>query len=141
MAKLTGNQLAEKWGNRLKGANEAITLGVDSVTVSPTVSAVAKQDKLKANWNKAVDNGKWAAGCRKITVEVWRESMKTRGIPRIASGVDGAMSDMAVFFDELSAFQAPLSAQIAKMPDVTLEDSINRMTAQIRGMAKFSRKS
>jgi len=29
---------------------------------------------------------------------------------------------------------------VKKMPDVSLEDNINRMTTWIRGMAKFQRK-
>jgi hypothetical protein len=141
MAKLTGAQYAEKWGQRLKSASDAIVQGVDAVTVSPGLAAIAKQDKLIANWKRSVESGKWAAGLRKMTLGEWQASMRDRGIPRIAAGVDGALSDMAVFGEELMAFQSALSAKIMKMPDTTLEDNIARMTEQVRGMSKFTRKA
>ena len=140
MARLTAQQFAEKWANRLKAAGDAISLGVDSVTVAPTASAAAKQDKMRANILKSIDSGKWAAGLKRVTLEEWRAAMKERGIPRIAAGVDGATSDMAAFGEELMAYQQALSAKISKMPDTTLEDNIARMTEQVRGMSKFSRK-
>jgi hypothetical protein len=141
MAKLTGAQTAEKWGSHLKSASDSITAGVAAVTKAPTLSASEKQDKMRANIIKAIDDGRWKKGLLKVSLSDWQEAMTERGIPRIAAGVDGAQSDMGVFFDELAAFQAPLSAKIDKMPDVTLEDSIARMTAQVRGMAQFTRKS
>jgi hypothetical protein len=141
MGKLTGTQYAEKWANRLKSASDAITTGVAAVTISPTISAAAKQDKMRANIIKSIDNGKWAAGLKKVTLAEWQAAMTERGIPRIAAGVDAAQSDMASFGEELMAYQTTLSAKIDKMPDVTLEDNLARMTEQVRGMAKFSRKS
>lgn len=141
MAKLTGQQFAEKWAGRLKSAGDAIALGVDSVTVAPTLAAANKQDKMRAGILKAIDSGKWAAGLKRVTLSEWVTAMKERGIPRIASGVDGAVSDMAIFGAELMAYQDTLSAKISKMPDVTLEDNIARMTEQVRGMSKFTRKA
>lgn len=140
MAKLTGQQFAEKWGARLKSSTDAITLGVNGVTRSPTLAAADKQDKMRTNIVKAIDSGRWAAGLKRVTLEDWKSSMIDRGIARIAAGVDAAQADMAVFGEELAAYQSTLSAKIAKMPDTTLEDNIARMTEQVRGMSKFTRK-
>lgn len=141
MAKLTGTQFAEKWGGRLKSATDSITLGVQNVTVSPTASAANKKDKFRANLLKSIDDGRWEKGLRKVTLEAWREAMLNRGVPRIAAGVDGAMTDMAAFGEELLAYEAQAQAKIAKMPDVSLEDNLARMTTFVREMANFRRKS
>lgn len=140
MAKLTGAAYADKWGNHLKSASDAITSGVEAVSVSPTISAAAKKDKMRAGILKAIDSGKWEAGLKKVTLQDWTTAMKERGIPRIAAGVDGAMSDMAAFGEELMAYQETLKTKIAKMPDTTLDENLARMTEFVRGMAKFTRK-
>ncbi len=141
MSRLTAQQLAEKWNQRIKAGTDAITQGVNAVTKSPTVSAAEKENKFRANLLAAIDSGKWKRGLLKVTVDEWKKSMIERGISRIPAGADGALDDMSAFFAELIPFQDSLSATIAKMPDVTLEDSIARMTAQVRGMAKFTRKA
>jgi len=43
------------------------------------------------------------------------------------------------FFGELLPFQDGLKNTVDAMPDVTLEDSIQRMTTWTRGMADFKR--
>lgn len=138
---MTGAEYAQKWGTNLKSSSDSIVRGVEAVTKAPTLSAAEKQDKMLANLKKSVESGKWAAGLKRVTLAEWQSAMKERGIPRISGGVDGAQDRMALFGEELMAYQSTLSATIAKMPDVTLEDSINRAVAQIRGMSNFKRKS
>jgi len=140
MVKYTGIQFAEKWARNLKSATDSITIGVDAVTVAPTASAAKKKDKFRANLLKAIDDGRWERGLQSVSLADWQSAMKDRGIPRIAAGVDSAQSDMAAFGEELMAFESGLSDKVKKMPDVTLEDNIARMTTFVRGMAGFQRK-
>jgi len=37
-------------------------------------------------------------------------------------------------------YESGLQKEVETMPDLTLEDSISRMTTWVRGMAKFTRK-
>jgi len=41
------------------------------------------------------------------------------------------------FYTQLFPFQDSLAGTVRNMPDLTLEDSISRMTAWVRGMAEF----
>lgn len=141
MAKLTPAEAREKHARRLKGATEDMRLGVEKVTEAPTLKAAAKKDKMKANLNKSLDNGKWERGLKRVSLEEWKRQMVDKGVGRVAAGIDGAAAKVESFYAELFPFQDALKEQIKKMPDITLEDNINRMTTQIRGMAKFVRKS
>jgi hypothetical protein len=66
--------------------------------------------------------------------------MLNKGVGRIAAGVEGASGKMEDFFSQLFAHQDAILSKLKTMPDLTLEDSINRMTYMVREMAKFSKK-
>ena len=137
MANLSPQQIAEKHARRTIAASQDMIAGINNVTVSPTELAAKKQDKLIQNWTESVQSGKWARGLRAVKLEDWKRAMTEKGVPRVAAGINGAREKTEAFFAELLPFQADLSSKIALMPDLTLEDSIARMTAQVRGMASF----
>jgi hypothetical protein len=66
--------------------------------------------------------------------------MIEKGVPRVAQGIDAAHDKVVDFANQLLPFQDNLKQTVNKMPDVTLEDSINRMVSWTRGMSKFTRK-
>ncbi len=138
--KITPEEFAEKHARRLKASVQDIRTGVERVTESPTAKAAAKQDKMLQNITQAVQSGKWAARLKAVSLEEWKDKTINKGIGRIAAGVDGAYEKQVQFASELLPFQEQLSSKISTMPDLTLEDSVARATAWIRGMAKFTRK-
>ena len=137
MPRVTPAEFQEKHARRLKGAIEDIRKGVEKVSASPTAAAAAKQDKMLARLQAKVQDGTWAARLKAVTLESWKADTLEKGIPRVAGGVDRAAEKVTAFAGKLLPYQASLQSQVEKMPDVTLEDSIGRMTAWIRGMAKF----
>jgi hypothetical protein len=138
MSKLTAKETQEKHARRLKGAIEDMRTGIEKVTSSPTAAAANKQDKMKAKIVAAIDSGKWANGLRSVSLEEWKEKITTKGLPRIATGIDGASGKVEKFYTQLLPHIDRVQADVKKMPDLTIEDSINRMSTFIRGMAKFS---
>ncbi len=140
MARLSPQEAAEKWGRRLKGSTQDISQGVQRVKEAPGVKAAAKQEKMLQNVTEAVSSGKWADRVAGVTLEDWRSKMLNKGVGRIAAGVDAATSKQGEFFGQLFDHQERLKSQIDRMPDLTIEDSINRMTTFIRGMAQFRKK-
>lgn len=136
MTSITPEEYAEKWNRRIKASTPDIQKGVERVTVNPASLAIAKKDKMRTNTLKAIDDGTWEAGLRKVTLEDWRQAFLTKGIGRISAGADGAMFKMQDFGAWVMARHATIGAKIKAMPDVTLEDNINRMTTYIREMAK-----
>lgn len=139
MPKVTSEQFATKWAGRLSGATVEITNGVNSVSIAPSVKAIAKQDKMKANIIKSIDDGTWKTNLGKVTLEDWKDKMVNKGIPRISQGANDAKGKMQAFGEKLLPFQAGLQNTIKGMPDLNLSDSINRAVAWINGMSKFKK--
>jgi len=140
MAKVTAEQYAEKHARRLKQAIPDMEAGVQRVTISPTKQAAAKMDKLKANLNKAIDSGKMKRRMEAVSVEEWKEKMLSKGLNRVASGIDAAHAKQVTFANQLLPAVDAAVAKVKKMPDLTLEDSIQRVGSFIRDMAKFEKK-
>lgn len=140
MAKLTPEQFAEKHARNLKASTADMERGVQAVTVSPTAKAADAAAKMRANLIKAIDSGKWARRLKTVSLDEWKSKMITKGIPRVSAGIDEAHDKVVEFASELLPHIDTAKAKIAGMPDVTLDDSINRMTTFIREMAKFERK-
>ena len=141
MAKVTPDEFVEKHARRLKGSVDDMRRGVERVTSAPTAAAAAKKDKMRANINVALDSGKWERNLRRVTLEDWKGKMLNKGLGRVATGIDEAAPKVRSFAAELLPYEDTLKAQVDKLPDTTLEDSINRMTTWARGMSKFSRKA
>jgi len=139
MAKLTAKEFQEKHNRRLKAATEDMRLGVERVTESPTAKAAKKADKMRQNVLKSIDSGKWAAGLNRVTLEDWKSKMINKGVGRVAAGIDEAEGKVIAFAEKLLPHVDAGKSAIDKLPDVTLEDSINRMTTFTRHMAKFKR--
>jgi len=136
MAKITAEEFAEKWGRRIKASTEDIRKGVERVTTNPATQAIAQKDKMRTNTLKAIDDGTWEAGLRKVTLEEWKHAFLTKGVGRVAAGADGAMMKMRDFGSWVMARHETLGAKIKAMPSITLEDNIARMNFYIREMAK-----
>jgi len=138
--KVSPEEFAEKHARRLKASIEDVRTGVEKVTEAPTLKAANKQTKMLQNLQQSVSSGKWAAGLKRVSLEEWKQKTIDKGLGRIAAGVDEAHDKMVTFGTQLLAYESGLKDQVDKMPDLTIEDSINRATSWIRGMAKFERK-
>lgn len=140
MAKLTAREAAEKHARRLKGSTEDIRRGVERVQEAPGVRAAQKQDKMRANLIKAVDSGKWAERVSAVPLGEWKGKMINKGVNRIAQGVDEAMDGTTDFFGQLFEHQDKIKGEIDAMPDLTLDDNINKAVHNMRRMSEFRRK-
>ena len=113
--------------------------GVERVTEAPTLKAAAKKDKMKQNLVAAIDSGKWEAGLKRVTLDEWKGKMIDKGLNRVAAGIDGAKDKVIAFYSEFLPHLDKISEELKKMPDLTLEDSITRMTHQVRRTSEFKR--
>ncbi len=139
MAKLTAAEFQAKHAGRLKAAVEDMRRGIDRVTESPTEKAASKQDKMLTNLTSAVSSGKWAAGLKRVSLDEWKRKARDVGVNRVAAGIDAAKDKVISFAEALLPHIDRSKAAIAGMPDVTLDDNINRMSTFIRKMAEFRR--
>ena len=139
MAKLTPQEMAAKWSGNLANSTAYITKGVQQVTVSPTEQAARKKDKMLQNLTKAVNDGSWEAGLRRVSLQDWQQAMVQKGIARIPQGAQAATNKFADFAGKLLPYQDTLKTKIDAMPDLTIQDSANRMLAWMQGMSQFKK--
>lgn len=139
MSRLTPSEYQEKQARRLKGSIEDMRRGITNVTSSPTAAAAKKADKMRANIVASIDSGKWAAGLNRVTLDEWKSKMIDKGLNRVAAGIDAASDKVTAFATAFLPHLDKGQELIKKMPDLTLEDQINRMTTFIRHTAKFKR--
>lgn len=137
MARGTPDQISNKWAQRLSGATEAITQGVQSVQTAPGVLAARQKQawiqKLQASQDK------WATRVAGVSLADWQSKMINVGIPRVASGAAANQDKVTRFLSEFLPHLDRGVATVRAMPKVTLEDSIQRATAMIRHNASFKR--
>jgi hypothetical protein len=138
--KITPEEFQEKHNRRLKAALEDMRKGVEKVTEAPTKQAAAKQDKMKAHLIARIDDGTWKKRLEAVSLDEWKDKMINKGIARVSGGIDEAKENVIEFASQLLPHVSAAIDKIKGMPDLTLEDSIARMTAFIREMAKFKKK-
>lgn len=136
---MNAQQVAEKWQRRTQGAIQDYRAGVEAVTDSPMAKAASNPEKYLEGVRKAVQDGKWQGGLNRVTLAEWKKLTLEKGAPRISAGVDGAVPKMQAFMADFLPFLENVRSQVDAMPDVTLEDSIARMTAQVRAVAGYRR--
>lgn len=139
MARLTAQQFQEKHARRLGQATEDMRTGVQRVTVNPCELAAAKKDKMIQNLTAAVQDGRWEAGLKRVTLEDWKDKMINVGIGRVATGIAQAKAKVIAFAEQLLPHIDAGQAKLKSMSDLTLEDNIARMNAFTRHMASFKR--
>jgi len=140
MAKVTPEEFADKHSRRLKGAIDDVRAGVEKVTVAPGQAAAKKADKMLSNLTARVQDGTWAKRVSAVTLEDWKDKMVNKGLNRIAGGIDAARPKVVNFASQLLPAVDAAQSKVKAMPDLTLEDSINRMTTFVREMSKFRKK-
>lgn len=139
MPRITAEEGADKLIANAKAAAPRIAAQVDKVTEAPTAAAVKKLDKMRTKFNEAMDTGKTERGLRRVSLEDWKTQMKSKGIPRIAGGLDASKDKVVDFNREFYPYLERVESAIKAMPDTTLEDNINRMVHNVREISKFKR--
>ena len=135
--KLTAQQIAEKQANRLKGSLDMVRLGVENVTEAPGAKAAAQSAKWQAAMSSAETLAKWKKNVAAVTVDEWKESMLNKGVNRIPAGIDAALGKMVAYYEKAIPHINRGQEKLSTMPNLTLEDSVNRAAYWIRHMAEM----
>jgi len=134
--KLSPSDISDKWARRTKGAVADIQAGIDRVTESPAAKAIAKKDKMKQNLLKSLDDGTWEKRLGEVSLEDWKSKTRAKVAERLAGGVDGAAAKRQKFDTHLVSTINEILPKINDMPDMTLEDSVNRVRTFMDHMSK-----
>jgi len=134
--KLNPAEISEKWARRTKAAVTDVVAGINRVTESPAAKAVAKQDKMLANLTASVQDGTWAKRLSGVSLDDWKTKTAAKVAERLAGGVDGAAAKRQKFDTWLVGTLNEVLPKINDMPDLTIEDSVNRVRTFMEHMHK-----
>jgi len=139
MPRVTPEEGAAKLIDRARAAAPHIADQVRKVTVAPTEAAAAKIDKMQANFNAAIADGKVARGLHRVSLGDWQKAMIEKGVPRITAGLEASRDKITEFNRQFYPFLERVQSKVAAMPDTTLEDNIQRMVTNVREISGFKR--
>lgn len=131
---LSAGDISTKWNTRMKQSVGDIQKGIDSITESPMEKAIASKDKMLQGVTAAINDGRWEAGLRKVSLADWKTKTKQKVSERLAGGVDGAMGKRREFDTWLVQTLNNVLPEIAAMPKMTIEDSANKARAMMMAM-------
>lgn len=137
MAKLTPQQVSAKWLNNARNASTAYQQGVQSVDQAPGAKAAEKRQKWLQNLQASAD--KWQNNVAAVSLQEWRQATIEKGTSRYVQGVESGAPKMQEFMNEFIPFVRNVQAEVNAMPDLTLQDGINRVVKNIQLMAQFKK--
>lgn len=126
----------DKWKRNTLGAAPSIKAGVMAVTVAPGQQAAAAADLWLQRLNESKD--KFRTNVAAVGLQQWQTAMVDKGLPRMTTGVNGAMPKVTAFMTQLIPFTNNVKAVIRAMPKGTEADSEARMLEASRMMRRFS---
>lgn len=131
---MSPDQISQKWNTRMKQSVTDIQNGINAITENPAEKAIAAKDKMLQGVTQAVQDGRWEAGLRKVTLADWKAKTAAKVGERLAGGVDGAMPKRREFDTWMVTTMNNILPTINAMPKMTIQDSINKATAMITAM-------
>lgn len=111
--------------------------GVQSTSKDPTALAVAAQGKLVANFNAAVQAGKFARGLSRVGKAGWQAATVAKA-SNYATGIQAGASKYEQAIGPVLSQIATLQSQINAMPNNTIEDSAARARAFMIGLHNWA---
>lgn len=131
--------VTDKQIQKAQNAGQDWLNSINDVQDSPMAAAAAKQQKMLTNLTASVTSGKWAAGLLAVSTQAWQQACATKGQARYGAGVAAAKDKILAFQTQWQPFVTAQAAKVNQMPDLTLEDRLNKASAMGRALAGFSR--
>lgn len=127
--------VANKWAQRLSGAGQAITDGVQAVQKAPGAAAAAQADVWLQNLQASRE--KWIRNVSAVSLQSWQNAMITKGVPRIAGGATAAVPKMTAFMNQWLPYEA--AGRNALPPRGNIQQNIQRAVQMMNYNAQFTR--
>lgn len=135
MARVTAQQLADKWGRRMQAAAPDIQAGVDRTQKDPGALAAAQKNLWAAKLADPATQNAWATNVAKVGAAGWKDAMKTKGIPRLQTGIARAQTTKIPRWTALLSAVDAATADANATPRGTLDQNLARANTFARSMS------
>lgn len=136
MARLTAQEMADKWQRRTKAAGQDMAAGIAKVSEAPGVKAARQQNVMLANLQARVADGTWARRVGAVSLTDWQKAATTKGVPRVAAGVDNSLANTQKVFGDVLAAVDNAVAVVERTPRGDLNTNIQRAVTFMQEMSK-----
>jgi hypothetical protein len=137
MAKLSSAEIVEKQIRTAADRLEDLRKGIRESVKNPMERAKKRKEKMRRNFNKALEDGTWEAGLDSISHETYKRITEEKAGERYVSGLESARDVMLDFQEQIKPVRDALEKKIDGMPDDTYENREARMLANARGLRQF----
>lgn len=128
---------ADKLVAGLQGATKEMEDGVDSVTESPTVSALKQKDKMRQRFLDALNSPQFDATMKGVTVERWRKRYK-ENINRIADGASKSKAKSVAYYEEQNRQRDAIQTQLDRIGKGTDAQALDKIKLNMEAVRKAS---
>jgi len=132
----TAQSITDKWATRTSGATQQVIEGVKRVQQAPGAKAAAQKQVWLQRIQERQD--KWANNVAAVGLQSWQDST-INGAQRIAAGVQAKKGKMESFLTDFLPHVERVQQRVQAMPRGSLEQNLNRMLENARGLATFKR--
>lgn len=101
--------------------------GIASVKVSPTEVAASRVDQYLAGVQRAVSDGSYVNGLRRVSLSDWQQAAINKGASNIAVGVNSSKDKVRRNLAKLIPLTEQIKEQVRTMPKGTLEEGLARV--------------
>lgn len=124
------------WSSGMANSTEKWKKKIAQVRVNPAQKAVAAKEKMVARFQASMNDGSYEAAMQGVTLQSWIQSATSKA-SRLAQGAQEGRPKMQAYLQAAKPIYDQNEAEIEAMPNVTEEDSVQRMIRNMQNMKKL----
>ena len=140
MARKTVDMIIEKYRRQLAAAGPDYRYGVLNPTRPWLEGYAASSDRMKAELQKALAEGRHLKGAREKGQKRYDEKVSTVGVDRYTAAAELAARHYSEKAGDIMAAAEAARKAAQSLPNVTLEDRLNRMRAAVLTIHEYWKK-
>jgi hypothetical protein len=121
-------QTVQRWQESASAGQQRYVDGVQATTKDVVGLAIAAQPKLLAGFQQAVTSGRWARRLSERGTAGWKAATVAKA-SNYSTGIQAGVQDYQRAMQVWLPIIQSAAQSVQAMPNVTFQDSLNRMTA------------
>lgn len=125
------------WQQGFSSSGAKYQRGVQNVKTAPNTKAAAALPRWIASVNSKAVQDKFVSKNNAVTLQAWQQATTQYGVQNLSRGATKGQPKYAAFASQFYPYLSTGLAQINAMPNVTLQDRIQRAVAMMTYNASF----
>jgi len=135
--RITATEGGDSWSQGFGASGAKYQRGVENVQTAPNAKAAKAIDRWVASVTSKEVQDKYVSRNNAVTLQEWQAATVQFGVPNLARGAAKGTPKYAAFAEKFYPFLSANLQKIQSMPNVTLQDRIQRSVAMMTANSKF----